>query len=160
MEKFFVTIYGWIYSLFHLYHENFDLYLWGYDPAGEEFSSPNIYNQIGLITLVVSLVVAIVYFYVINHPRASWWSWILTLLINSIICLVLGWLIVQSHLISGRIPDELLYRDDTSEAVLGPSDCFFFGVSNFFVATLFFVVISLLINWWSSNAKFIFRKKN
>lgn len=47
---------------------------------------------IGLTMLVISLIVAVCYYYIINHPRLSnWWGWLIFLGINAVINFVVGW---------------------------------------------------------------------
>ena len=52
MENLLGQIYCWFQSF---YGQDLSYYLWGYDPGTEAYTNPNIYNLVGLITLVVSL---------------------------------------------------------------------------------------------------------
>lgn len=53
MENLLGQIYCWFQSF---YGQDLSYYLWGYDPGTEAYTNPNIYNLVGLITLVGSLV--------------------------------------------------------------------------------------------------------
>lgn len=118
------------------------------------------YNTIGIYTLVVSFIIMILYYYVIDHPRfCKWWSWLIMAVINSIISLFLGYYLILSDYNAGKIPDELLYlRDETGEIsqmlISIPSECWSFGISNMIMAFIFFVIVSFLFHWWSRVAKY------
>lgn len=157
MENFFGQIYCWFQSF---YGQDLSYFLWGYDPATEAYSNPNIYNLVGLITLAISLILVIVFYYIINHPRyCKWWSWLLTLGLNGLIALFVGYGIVMSKYVNGYIPDELMYnRDENGNIVsvlIGESNCWGVGIANLFIAVLLFFVLSFLFKWWSSSAKHI-----
>lgn len=97
MENLLGQIYCWFQSF---YGQDLSYYLWGYDPGTEAYTNPNIYNLVGLITLVGSLVLVVVFYYIINHPRlCKWWSWLITLGINAVIALFVGYGIVMSKYI-------------------------------------------------------------
>ena len=150
------TIYSWFNSL---WSDNLNLYLWGYDPAVQAYTGANIYNHVGLATLTVSLFVVLGYYYIYNHPRwCKWWSWLITLVINSVICLFIAYGIVATKYYNGYIPQNLVYEtyDDGSIVYfITGSDCWGFAVGNFIVSAMLFIVLSFLFKWWSSNAKHV-----
>ena len=157
MDTFFGSIYSWFLSLFG---DDLSYYLWGYDPATTAYSNPNIYNLVGIITLAVSLVLVIVFYYIINHPRfCKWWSWLITLGINAIIGLFVGYGIVYTKFVNGFIPPQLMYQYDDQGNILayliGESNCWGFGIANMIVSLLFFIVFTFIFKWWSSNAKHV-----
>ena len=152
---------GNIYCIFEsLFGSNLSLYLWGYNPNTETFSNPNLFNLVGMITIAVSLVIVLGYYYVFSHPKYSrWWSWLLVLLLNSSIALIIGYGLVHSKYVHGFIPDSLLRQIDdegnTIAMMLGDTNIFGFGVANFFVATGFYLLFTLLFKWWSHDAKHV-----
>ena len=157
MNIFFGSIYSWFLSLFG---QDLSFYLWGYDPTTKGYSNPNIYNHVGLATLTISLVLVIIFYYVINHPRyCKWWSWLPTLLLNSVIGLFVGFGMVHAKYANGEIPQDLMYRFDDSGNVIAylitDANCWGFGIANMFVAAIFFIVLSFLLKWGSSNAKHV-----
>lgn len=157
MENLFGQIYCWFQSFFG---QNLSYYLWGYDPSTEEFTNPNLYNLIGLITFSISLIIIIIFYYIINHPRyCNWWSWLITMGINSLIALFVGYGIVMSKYVNGYIHDTLMYQKDSDGNILsvliGESNCWGFGIANIFIAMMFFIVLSFLLKWWSTSAKHI-----
>ena len=157
MENLLGQIYCWFQSL---YGQDLSYFMWGYNPAAEDYSNPNLYNLVGLITLVISLIVVVVFYYIINHPRyCKWWSWIITLGINSIIALFVGFGITVSKLINGFIPESLVYQFDEdgniTSTLIGQTNCWGFGIANFFVAAMFFIILSFMLKWWSSCAKHV-----
>lgn len=155
MDNFFGTIYSWFRSF---YGDYLNLYLWGYDPATQNFSNPNINNHVGLATLAISLIVVLVFYYVINHPKFNkWWSWLITLIINSLLNFGVAFGVVFSKYTNGNIPANLMYDIDANGNILAEFitklDCIGFGVANLFTSALFFFVLSFILKWWSSNAK-------
>ena len=58
---------GEIYDLFKsFYGENLSYYLWGYDPITEAYTNPNIYNMVGLVTIIVSLIMVVLFYYIFS----------------------------------------------------------------------------------------------
>ena len=121
MGDFFGTIYSWFQSL---WCDNLNLYLWGYEPATQSYSGTNIYNIAGLVTVIVALVVVLVYYYIINHPRwCKWWSWLITLLLNSVVGLFVAFGMSYSNYINGYIKptiDASLVKEDTPRSISQP----------------------------------------
>ena len=149
------TVYCWFESLFG---KNIGEYLWGYDCNTQTYDGKNLFNTIGLITIGVSLLWVLIYYYAINHTRFSqWWHWMIILLVSGIInfFIAYGWTI--NDFLNGAIGDCLMYTRDeeghiTSQLIY-KNDCWLFGLSNFFVSILFFIVFSFMFKWWSRNCK-------
>ncbi len=157
MENLLGTIYDWFQSF---YGQELSYYLWGYDPGTQAYTNPNIYNLVGLITLGISFVIVMLYYYIFNHPRyCKWWSWLITLGINSTIALFVGYGIVANKYVNGYIHDSLMFQRDVDGNILavliGYGNCWGFGIANIFVAMMFFIVLSFLLKWWSSQAKHV-----
>lgn len=189
----FDSIYYWFSGLFGqpLYK-----FLRGIDCA-EAQTLPDYLPTIGLVTLGVSFVVAVLFYFVINHPYFSkWWSWLLMMSFSGVLSLAAGFFFVNSK--DNQIPvyhryastvqnsaeltvemqasievssdDDAEMNVETSgqleistdcgdlEAVPGTEQIFKstylqFGVANMIVSCLFFIVASLLFNWFSTNCK-------
>jgi len=157
MADFFGQIYSWFQSF---YGQDLSYFLWGYDPVTGAYTNPNIYNHVGLITLVVSLTLVVVFYYIINHPRyCKWWSWLITLALDMIIGLFIGYGIVVSKYKNGFIPQQLMCQFDEEGNItaylIGDLNCWGFGIANLFVGGIIFVLLSLFLKWWSSNAKHV-----
>jgi hypothetical protein len=155
MQDFFANIYLWFESLFGA---NLSEYLWGYNCEAEDYSNPNIFYRVGFIMCGVSFGIAILYYYVINHPRfAQWWHWLITLAVTAVINLFIAWGTVYSDFINGVIGDCMMYaRDDKGEIIsqlIYNSDCWMFGTANMIVSAGFFVIFSFIVKWWSAHAK-------
>jgi len=149
------TIYCWFESLFGQYLGE---YLWGYDCNTQTYDGKNLFNSIGLVTIAVSLVLVLIYYYVINNTRFSqWWHWAIVLLVSSILnfFIAYGWTISDYQ--NGVIGDCLMYTRDDGGTILSQliygSDCWMFGLSNFFVSIMFFILFSFMFKWWSRNCK-------
>lgn len=128
-----------------MYAEELDRFLIGdYGNGG-----PDLYIPIGLITLAVSLVVVLLYYYVFQHPRYSrWWSWLLTMILNGVISMFIAAGTALSRLNSGAIPEDLA-------EYIYPLDCWMFGVANLLVSFIFYIVFTFTLKWWSRDAKHV-----
>jgi len=149
------TIYCWFESLFGQYLAE---YLWGYNCNTETYDGKNLFNSIGLITIAVSLAFVLIYYYVINHTRfAQWWHWTIVLLLTSVLNLFIAYGWTVSDFQNGAIGDCLMYKRDGEGNILSQliyaDDCWMFGLSNFFVSIMFFIVFSFMFKWWSRNCK-------
>jgi hypothetical protein len=159
MEKILGNIYCWFESLFG---QNLAEYLWGYNCDAQDYSGINLFNSIGLITIIFSLVFVLAYYYLplilLNHPRCNrWWNWLIILLISSAICgfIAYGWII--NDLLNGTIGECLMYTKDNQGNILAQlinkSDCYLFGFTNFILSSIIFVLWSIIFKWWSPNCK-------
>ena len=71
MGEFFGSIYCWFEDVFGLELAN---YLWGNVSPDQQ---ANMYVPIGFTMLGATLVVCLLYYYIIDHPRmAKWWGWL------------------------------------------------------------------------------------
>jgi hypothetical protein len=155
MQDIFNSIYSWFESLFG---SNLSEYLSGYNCVAEDYSNPNMFNQVGLIMFFISLATALGYYYVLNHPRYSqWWHWLIAMLLTALINLFVAYGWVHSGFKSGVIGDCIMYTRDAAGNIISQltrvADCWMFGVTNAIVSAGFFIVLSFIFKWWSSNAK-------
>ena len=150
-------IYNWFQSLFG---QDLSYYLWGYDPVTGGYTNPNLFNHIGLIAIIVSLLLVIWFYFIFNHPSyCKWWSWLITMGVDSVIGLFVGHAIVFSKYQGGYIPQQLMYQFDQNGNIvanlIGPSNCWGFGIANMIVSILLFIFFSFIFKWWSSAAKYV-----
>lgn len=139
MSAVFNEIYLWFCGM---YSGNLDTFLYG---TGE---GANYYTSIGLITLAVSLVVVLLYYYVFQHPRYSrWWSWLLTMILNGVISMFIAAGFALSQLNNGAM-------GELSDNIF-PFDCWMFGVANLLVSFIFYIVFTFTLKWWSRDAKHV-----
>lgn len=157
------NIYSWFNSLYgnYLYQ-----YLKGNDNNGN-FVGPNHFNTIGLIMIIASLLLVLIYYYVINHPRFNrWWHWGLMMIVNSVISLFVGFGYVYTKLNDGLIPAYFVYDKTTTDPstgnisaaqdaiqVITNETAWQLGIANAIIAIAFFIILSFILKWWSTNAK-------
>ena len=154
MENVLGNIYCWFERLFGL---NLAEHLWGYD--GEDYTGAIVFNTVGVITMIISLLIVLTYYYVINHPRfASFWSWMIVLLVNGIVNFFVAYSWVKNDLLDGVIADSLMYKRDEngeiSSTLIQDGHCLGFGFANFIVASLFFILFTFSFKWMSRNCKY------
>ncbi len=144
MKEILPTIYCWFESLFG---SNLADYLWGYNCDEQAYTGDIIFNLIGFLAIIISLFLVLAYYYwPLNHPRFNrWWSWLIVLILSSILNLFVGYTISVTHLNSGDIG---------SCMTVSEFDCWMFGVANFIVSAFFFSFLTLIFKWKSSNAKY------
>ena len=152
-------ILGKIYCMFEsLFGRYLGEYLWGYNCNTQTYDGHNLFNNIGLMALLISLALVLLYYYAINHTRFSqWWHWTIVLLISGGINFLLAYSWINNDFVNGNIGDCLKYlrddEDNIKSQLIYQNDCLMFGLSNFFVSIIFFIVFSFMFKWWSSNCK-------
>ncbi|MDR1897728.1 MAG: hypothetical protein LBR10_13150 [Prevotellaceae bacterium] len=156
MNEILGQIYCWFESLFS---QNFAEYLWGYNCDTQQYDNPNMFNQVGLLSIVVSLICVLLYYYAINHPRFSrWWHWLIVLIASGAINLFIGYGWTISDFRNGVIGDCLMYvrneQGDIVNQLIYETDCWMFGVTNFIVSSGFFIIFSFALRWGSSNCRY------
>jgi hypothetical protein len=157
MKYIFGNIYCWFQQI---YGEKLSYFLWGYDPATQQYSNPNLYNTIGIVSMLIALVWVIVFYYVINHPRyCNWITWLVALALNALSGFFWGFGKTVSCLNNGNIPEDLWHTINPDTGVetlyITNSTCWSFGLTNIFVITIFFILFTLILKWWSTNAKHV-----
>lgn len=79
------------------------------------------------------------------------------LILNGAINLFIGYGMTYSDLLNGVISDDLLHvRDESGSAVeqlISQSNCWGFGIVNFIVSALFFLLVSFMLKWKSTACK-------
>ena len=107
---------------------------------------------IGLTMLVISLIVAVCYYYIINHPRLNnWLGWFIFLCINAVINFVVGWQWVLKDYYAGLMVKEDPATQKMVDLPIYTDDILAFGVTNMINAIIAFIVFSYIIKWWSTN---------
>jgi hypothetical protein len=155
MDELLGNIYTWFDLLFGQYLGE---YLWGYNCGSQAYTNENLFNSIGLTTLFVSLLFVLIYYYLINHPRFNKWGhWSIVLILSGIINFFIAYRWILGDFLKGAIDDCLMYKRDEEGSMVSQlifeSDCRMFGISNFIVSALFFILLSFIFKWWSHNCK-------
>ncbi len=154
------NILGNIYCFFQsLFGSELRDHLWGYVCGDGGFGNPNIFNQIGGIMILVSLLVAITYYYVINSPRFyKWGHWLIMLVINVFINFAIAAYWTITDLTNGVIQDCLMYMRDTEgnivDVLITNTHCYGFAAANAIISLAVFFIWSMLIKWGSSAARY------
>ena len=146
---------GEVYDLFQgFYGQPLSDYLWGFSCDTNNFTGPNLYNTIGLITIAISFATAVIYYYVHKPVRWQrlWWLvyWIGTGVIN----LLFGFLYVLKHYNNNLIGDCLVYAQDGQTQQISEFTCFQFGLANFVFTFLLFFAFSMILKWGSTTGKY------
>jgi len=143
-----------LFTLIYCLFENlFGTELAGY-LAGEatQRQQSNLFLSIGLLMLGITVVVAVIFYYVVNHPKLNnWWGWGIFMAANGLINYI-----VARRRVLGDLMDGMMEKMDNATGVLVPlgiteSDCEAFGLSNLIVSCIAFLIVSLIIKWWSTN---------
>jgi len=147
----FELIYRWFVSL---YGNDLADYLSGYNCEAEAYVDKNLYIPIGFVALSIALIIMVVYYYVINSATLNkWWHWIIVLLLVGISNLFIGYYWTASEL--PNIGDCLMYLDGDKaknpNMLIAEQNCWLFGLANFFVSSMFFIVFSFAFKWWSKQ---------
>ena len=146
MGEFFGSMYCVFEDLFGL--ELAD-YLWG---NSSPISINNQFIAIGFWMLGIALSIAIVYYYVINHPRlCNWWGWSIFAVLTLVINFIVGWQWVLKDLYEGKMIKIDPVTNQEVPLDIFETDCIYFGFSNMILSFVAFFIISCIIKWCSSN---------
>lgn len=154
------TIYCWFESLFG---QNLGEYLWGYSCDTQVYSNSNLFNSIGIIAILLSLIFVLAYYYLplkfFNHPRSSrWWNWLIILLLSGIINFIIGYGWTINDFLNGNIGDCLMNTRDEAGNIISQlifrKDCWLFGLTNLLFSSMFYIVFSFSLKWKSHNNRY------
>ena len=124
-------------------------YMWG---ISAKDVTTNQFIGIGLCMLGISLFMAVLFYYIVNHPRlCSWWGWGLFLLGNAALNCFIGWHWVYKDKKAGLMVYEDIETGLLKDLPITSTDCVCFGVSNAILSITIFFIISCIIKWWSTN---------
>lgn len=147
MGEFFGSIYCWLDQFFGI--ELAD-YLWG---MASPLQQSNMFIGIGLSMLVITVLFAVAYYYIIDHPRlANWWGWSIFLGANAVVNFIVGW----QWVLRDYYADKMVYKDaktgNMQDLMISTSDIAAFGVTNMINSIIAFILISYIIRWWSTSS--------
>lgn len=134
METFFSTFYYW--TAF-LYSSKLDNFLFDNDAQG--------YSDVGIIMLILGLLIASIYYYLVKPVRRQHFKYYLCLGINAAINFLYAMYYTATPLVNNEIDES---------AAWNYIDCFFFSLTDAFWSAAFFFVFSLIIKW-ASPAKYV-----
>lgn len=146
MGEFFGSIYT---SLFEDFF-GLDLanYLWGQTSQ----NGTNLYIGVGLWLLGISLVIAVIFYYVINHPRLNnWWGWLIFTGINAVVNFIVGLEWTLTDYDAGKMEQLDPKTNQMVPLNIDPSNCICFGVTNAILSVIVFFIFSMIIKWWSTS---------
>ena len=134
MDAFFANLYE-LFGLVYLDQFSDDMYTNGF------------YVPIGIVMLASVVIVGLLYYYVINHPRWNRWFW----------WLLIGLLLAVANSITARImADSMLvklYTDAEMEMPYGIAQFLPFCVVVGVLTLFFFFIFSFIVKWGSRNCK-------
>ena len=146
MGELFGSMYCWFEDFFGLELAN---YLWG---QLSPLQTTNMFVTIGWWMLGISAALAAVYYYVINHPRLNnWWGWGIFLVLDMVINLILGWQILQKDFNAGKMVKEDPATGEMVDLLINDANIWSFATTNMILAFGWFVLISYVVKWWSTN---------
>lgn len=164
------NFFGNIYYLFvGLFGQHLSDYLWGYNCETQGFDAPVVYLPIGFTMVFLTLVLCVVYYFAVNHPRLNkWWHWIIAMGLVLLLNWMIGGIWVGDHLSEGLIPDCLRYETLPNGDVIehiSTYNCWMFGLANGIVSAMWFTILSVIVKRWSRNCRHtpwrsIFPKRN
>jgi len=177
-------MFGWIYKLFQgFFGEKLYNYLYGYDELTRTNTGIEQFTTIGIITVAVSLVFILLYYYVINYPRFNrWWSWLIMLVITGLVNLsiAVGFVAItfssdkgeyimenfvenieadnqnngETDLQEENTKEIIETFDEIVKPIIGTTEKIGFGLANFIISTFWFIVFTFCFKWRSRNCKY------
>ncbi len=138
MNEFFASLYELFINFFG---HDLGMHLNGYQDGA--FGEPH-YIWFGLVLMLGTVLMVVLFYYIINHPRFNMWKhWLLMLGATVIIQYIIAYQWVLDHLNTGKICDDL---------IVNKSDIASFSFVHAFWAFVIFVFVSFVIRWWSKNS--------
>ena len=133
-------------SMYCVFEELFGLelaeYLWG---NSSPVSINNQFIAIGFWMLGIALSIAIVYYYVINHPRlCNWWGWSIFAVLTLVINFIVGWQWVLKDLYEGKMIKIDPVTNQEVPLDIFETDCIYFGFSNMILSFVAFFIHNTL----------------
>ena len=111
------------------------------DPFSTDLFQENLYLSLGIIGVVISLFLVISFYFIINRPHFSrWYHWLIMLTINFIIAFVIGIILPRNKFIGLGLDYEI-------------SEYIVFGLMNALITTVFFIIWTYALKWWTGAAK-------
>ncbi len=142
MKEIFASFYE-LFSRLGFYNTDLGLYLYGFDCTTGTFERNSLYPMFGWIMILGSIIMAALFYYIINHPRFNKWThWLLILGISSLFQYAIPYFTLSDHLEVGRICGDLIVHK---------SDISGFAFTNLFLALVIYIFASFVMRWWSRN---------
>ncbi|MFK7949103.1 MAG: hypothetical protein AB8G11_16050 [Saprospiraceae bacterium] len=119
-----------------MYGEALGRHLYGWD--GTAYTDSSLYASVGMYMLIISLILAIGFYLILNSPRFSrWYHWLIILGVNFIINWGIGYYLPFIDYDTGMIATDIEGYISTNEIVM-------FGLVNAIWSILFFIGCSIL----------------
>lgn len=107
----------------------------------DDMFQEELYPSIGIIGLVVSLILVVSFYFLINRPSFSRWQhWLIVFAVNFVIAFTIGFFMPRNTFISLDLEYEMI------QYIL-------FGLKNALIASFFYVFWTYIFKWFKSNAK-------
>ena len=140
------------FSLFYqlnVYGEDLFYHLKGWDNGMQDFvAANNQFPTIWLVTFLSALLVFVVYYYILNHPRFNKvWHWLITMAV-----LAISIFIWSRGLVMSDIAGVSLHPVDPALNV-SADNALMFGVYNAVLSAIFFLFFSIVGRFGSKNCK-------
>lgn len=146
MSNFFGSIYGLFQDFYGL---ELSSYLWG---VASPLSTSNSYIAIGLTTLGISLVMVLLFYYIVDKPRLNnWWGWMIFMSANAVINFIVAYQWVIRDFYANKM---IAFNPATGIVVplnIGTQEITCFGLSNMILSVVPFFLLSMICKWRSLN---------
>jgi hypothetical protein len=109
-------------------------------PFSDDLYQEQLYAPLGIIALLSALLIAVLFYYVINRPSFSrWYHWLI----------MLGICFGINYATGVSIPKSKLSPLNPAYS----SEYWTFAIFNSILAILLYIIFSFMIRWWSTNCK-------
>lgn len=136
------------------YSDSLRNYLSGYDCASASFAGVNIYSTLGVHTAIITAVVCVLYYKLLDPTSGKIFKWLMSMLVAMLTTASWAYYTVSSAENKGLI-GECLLRDDEGNTLISSVDFLGLGVSNAIITLVLFFALSLLVRFWSTNNRYI-----
>ncbi len=134
-----MELFNFFYRLKDLYGPALFYHLKGWDAECQCFNAQYYqFPSIFLTTVGICLGVAVLYYWIIDHPRWNrYWVWLITLAVVAASTMFYGWLTVYIDVTNGKISYDLIDQ-------ISYTNAWMFGLYNMILACLFYLLFSVI----------------
>ena len=117
------------------------------DRFSNDMYNNNFYLPIFIITMVVVVISALAYYYLLNHPRYNrWYHWSIWCSITCLINSIITWIAASDMLYT-------FYAEQGMDAGFSWTNYFVISAVSYLWSNVFFLIFSFIIKWGSCNCK-------
>lgn len=137
-----------------LYSSQLRDFLSGYSCQSESFTGANVYNEIGIGTLILLALLLGIYYKVIDPAEDKRTKWMVTMGVSAVLA-ALGASFWAFHSETKGLIGQCLLKDEQGNSLINFTDYVGLGISNAIIIVVLFILFSILVaRYFSTNNRY------